>query len=222
MTSSSSQRFSDEPNQLNEWLWVFSPNKNSFSTTSWWLDCGTEPVLIDCPALTSSNLSTLKKLSEGKTPKIILTNRKAHSSVSELKEALGCKVLIQEQEAYLLPQLNGLETFQDEINTVSGLKLLWTPGPTPGSCIVFAPEPWNVLFCGRLLIPVKFGELASIRHETTFHWAMQQKSLTKLRDWLPREANPQLASGANLSLLMPEVLLKWEAWKYITDDHKTK
>ncbi|MEC7382426.1 MAG: MBL fold metallo-hydrolase, partial [Cyanobacteriota bacterium] len=94
-----------------------------------------------------------------------------------------------------------------------GLRLLWTPGPTPGSCVVFAPDPWNVLFCGRLLIPFAFVQLSPLAHRRTFHWPRQLRSLQKLRQWIPSNARPVLASGAHLGALRGKKLAPWDAWK---------
>ena len=201
------------PKQLSADLWVFPPNKHTNGGTAWWLGCDPEPILIDCPPLTSSTIEALQKLSSGRAPRIILTNRDAHGRISELQELLGWPVLVQEQEAYLLPGLSLLESFVDEHKTASEIRLLWTPGPTPGSCVVYASAPWNVLFCGRLLIPVATDQLAALPNRRTFHWPRQQRSLAKLRKWLPRDARPLLASGAGLGMLSGKELVAWQGWK---------
>ena len=169
--------------------------------------------MVDCPPVNQSNIEFLKSFSSDHVPLIVLTNREAHGRVSELQEALGWPVLVQEQEAYLLPGLNRLGDFCEEHLTISGLRLLWTPGPTPGSCVVYAPPPWNVLFCGRLLIPLKSNYLMPVRTRSTFHWPRQQKSLEKLRQWLPRDPRPALASGASLGSHGGGKLVEWDAWK---------
>ncbi len=145
---------------------------------------------------------------------ILLTNRDSHGMVRDFQSALDWPVVVQEQEAYLLSGLKNLETFKDEHCTKSGLRLLWTPGPSPGSCVVHSPDPWNVLFCGRLLTPINSEKLVSLRTERTFHWSTQRKSLKKLRNWISSKPLPFLASGVNLQDLNPEKLLEWEAWDY--------
>jgi hypothetical protein len=47
-------------------------------------------------------------------------------------------VLVQEQEAFLLPGVKALETFGLEHALAPGLRLLWTPGPSPGACVLHA------------------------------------------------------------------------------------
>ncbi len=199
--------------QVRENLWVFSTDELSKENTSWWLGCEPEPILIDCPQATKENIDLLRKISRGKVFRIILTSREAHGDVRSIQEALDCNVLVQEQEAYLLPAFEGLESFSSEHRTISNVGVLWTPGPTPGSCVAYAPAPWNVLFCGRLLIPVAFNQISSLKHQNTFHWSRQLKSLKKLKDWLPQDAFPQLASGGSLKVLKNKNLLPWSSWK---------
>ena len=198
------------PRQLSKELWVFPSNSSCNGGTSWWLGCDPEPVLIDCPPLSKANIEFLKKVSKDRQARIILTSREGHGDIQELQNALGWPILIQEQEAYLLPEVLSLETFRNEHITVSGLRVLWTPGPTPGSCVVYSPSPRNVLFCGRLLIPINSKKLGIVRNRRTFHWTRSQKSLQKLLDWIPLNASPELASGAGLDAIAPRKTLPWE------------
>ena len=198
--------------QLNEYLWVFPPNKLCNGSRSWWIDCDPEPILIDCPPVSKNNIDLLEQLSSGRTARIVLTNREAHGEIGDLQNALGWPVLVQEQEAYLLPGLKKLESFVDEHITESGMRLIWTPGPTPGSCVAFAPEPLNVLFCGRLLIPKKSNFLVAVRTKRTFHWTRYQKSLTKIRQFMPLDVRPRLASGVGLNEAGGGKLYEWNEW----------
>ena len=181
--------------------------------SAWFLWIDNAPVLIDCPQISEEVINDLKELSRGFCPKVLLTNRNSHQEASILNKKLGWDLIVQEQEAYLLPNVNNLETFSDELTISSGIRILWTPGPTPGSCVLYAPAPWNVLFCGRLLIPLSNSQIAPKRSRTTFHWTMQQESLLKLRNWLPLDHLPLLASGQDLELLNNEKLLPWIAWQ---------
>ncbi|CAI8183173.1 MAG: Uncharacterised protein [Prochlorococcus marinus str. MIT 9215] len=205
------------PEQLSDALWVFPPNRDCEGGTSWWLGCQSEPLLIDCPPITSATLETLKQLAAGQSPLILLTSRDGHGRVRALQEALGWPVLVQEQEAYLLPGMKALQSFGEQHITTAGIRLLWTPGPTPGSCVAYAPDPWNVLFCGRLLLPVAFDQLGLLPNRRTFHWPRQQHSMEKLRQWIPPEARPALASGGSLSLLRGQGLMAWDACQVLAD-----
>ncbi len=181
--------------------------------SSWFLSLDNAPILIDCPKVTEEVINDLKELSGGICPNVVLTNRDAHHDASIINRKLDWPLIVQEQEAYLLPHVENLVTFSEELILSSGVRILWTPGPTPGSCVLHVPPPWNVLFCGRLLTPGSKDQISPIRTRSTFHWTMYQESLLKLRNWLPREQSPLLASGQKLHLLNDEKLLPWIAWK---------
>ncbi len=212
MSQTNEAECAHSPVEIKNSIWVFPPNSSCKGGTSWWIGCSPEPVLIDCPPLTQETIESLKLLSAGKASRIILTSRESHGRVRELQSTFGWKVMVQEQEAYLLPEISALETFSEEHTTISGLRILWTPGPTPGSSVIYAPPPWNVLFCGRLLIPLKFDRISSFRSQLTFHWSRQKESLDKLRKWLPPDARPELASGVGLERLGKNKLVSWECW----------
>ena len=148
------------PQQIRPDLWLFPPNRDCRGGSSWWLDVNPEPVLIDCPPLTEATLTALQVLAAERRARILLTSREGHGRLRRLQERVEWPVLVQEQEAYLLPGVQNLETFAEETTTASGLRLLWTPGPTPGHAVVHAPTPSDVLFCGRLLVPVASDRLA--------------------------------------------------------------
>jgi glyoxylase-like metal-dependent hydrolase (beta-lactamase superfamily II) len=178
------------------------------------LNIDPEPVLIDCPPLTQATITALKELAANRQARILLTSREGHGRLRRLQEQLDWPVLVQEQEAYLLPNVERLDCFKDEHTTASGLRLLWTPGPTPGSAVVLAPAPVELLFCGRLLTPLAPGCLGPLRHARTFHWPRQLASLAKLRSWISPESSPQLASGAALGALRGERLVPFSGWSH--------
>ena len=200
------------PQQVRDDLWLFPPNRDCQGGSAWWLDVEPEPVLVDCPPLTQATLTALLELAGSRTPRILLTSRDGHGRLRRLQERLGWPVLIQEQEAYLLPNVQPLELFTEQHTTASGLRLLWTPGPTSGSCVVYAPAPNELLFCGRLLTPWAPGQLIPMRHARTFHWPRQLDSLAKLRGWIPANASPHLLSGAALGALRGERLVPFNGW----------
>ena len=89
--------------------------------------------LVDCPPLTEASLTALCQLAGTRSPRILLTSREGHGRLRRVQERLGWPVLVQEQEAYLLPNVEPLDTFAEEHTTVSGLRLLWTPGRRRGA-----------------------------------------------------------------------------------------
>jgi glyoxylase-like metal-dependent hydrolase (beta-lactamase superfamily II) len=143
----------------------------------------------------------------------VLTGRDGHGRCRRLQQALGWPVLVQEQEAYLLPGVDPLVVFAGEHGLGEGVRLLWTPGTSPGACVLHvtgaAAGGRDGLFCGRLLVPVGPGHLAPLRSRRCFHWPRQLRSLEKLRNWLPEGSPEWIASGSALGALRGEKLV-WE------------
>ncbi|CAK6692041.1 MBL fold metallo-hydrolase [Synechococcus sp. CBW1107] len=186
-------------------LWVFAPNRDSLGGTSWLLaPPGQAPLLIDVPAFTAANLAALSGAAAGM---ILLTSREGHGRCRRWQEALGWPVLLQEQEAYLLPGVAGLCPFGDGLDLGGGVRVLWTPGTTPGACVVHAAGDPDVLFCGRLLVPTAPGKARPLRTARTFHWGRQGRSLEALVRWLPPGSPRWIASGAGLGALQGEKLI---------------
>ena len=205
------------PHQLRPDLWLFPPNRDCQGGSSWWLQRGDESVLIDCPPLSRATLTFLERVSVDRKVRILLTSREGHGRLKRVQDHFGWPVLVQEQEAYLLPGVAPLDTFAEQAQTSAGLRLLWTPGPTPGSCVVLALGCSNLLFCGRLLTPLGPGRLGPMRHARTFHWSRQLLSLKRLRRWIPSDASPDLASGAGLGALRGARLVPFSGWEVDTE-----
>jgi glyoxylase-like metal-dependent hydrolase (beta-lactamase superfamily II) len=193
-------------------LWLFAPNRDNQGGSAWFLEHSDRDLLIDVPALTEANLAYLQHRS--RPGQIVLTGRDGHGRCRALQEALGWPVLVQEQEAFLLPGVKALETFGFEHALAPGLRLLWTPGPSPGACVLHAfgadaggADDGGGLFCGRLLVPVAPGRLEPRRSRRTFHWPRQIASLRALRAWLPAGTPGWIASGAGLGALRGESLV---------------
>jgi glyoxylase-like metal-dependent hydrolase (beta-lactamase superfamily II) len=192
--------------QVRPGLWLFAPNRDTLGGSSWLVEGERGDLLIDCPAWTQANLDLLR--SRGGQGTIVLTSREAHGRTRRFQEALGWSVLVQEQEAYLLPGVRQLCSFAEEHELAGGVRLLWTPGPTPGSCVLHHAAPgWDGLFCGRLLQPLAPGALAPLRQRCTFHWRRQLASLRRLQAWLPAGSPAWIACGGGLGALRGEVLV---------------
>jgi hypothetical protein len=185
------------PQAVRQGLWVFAPSRDSQGGTAWWLETGAGGVLIDCPGFTEANLAFLRQKGVGQ---ILLTSREGHGRCRRFQESLDWPVLVQEQEAFLVPGVKRLEIFGQEAEPLSGLRLLWTPGPSPGASVVHATES-DILFCGRLLVPTGVGRAAPLRTSRTFHWPRQLRSLERLGAWLPPGSPAWIASGAALGAL---------------------
>ncbi|MFM7267311.1 MAG: MBL fold metallo-hydrolase [Cyanobium sp.] len=187
-------------------LWLFAPNRDTQGGSAWLLETGQQDLLIDSPALSDANLGFLAdRVGSGRSGWIVLTGREGHGRCRGLQERLGWPVLVQEQEAYLLPGVERLHPFAHEQELGPGLLLLWTPGPSPGSCVLHvagaAAAAGDGLFCGRLLLPVAPDRLAPLRSRRTFHWGRQLRSLERLRQRLPPGSPGWIASGGALGAL---------------------
>ena len=211
------------PQSVQAGLWLFAPNRDTQGGSAWLCEVGTGDLLIDLPAFTQANLEMLQERCRHRGGWIVLTGRDGHGRCRRWQEALGWPVLVQEQEAYLLPGVALLTTFAMDWTLSQGVRLLWTPGPSPGACVVhvrLAADAISTgssvaaggglvdgLFCGRLLVPLAPRQLAPLRRRSCFHWPRQLRSVEKLRQWLPSGSPDWIASGAGLGALQGEKLV---------------
>ncbi|NJN31054.1 MAG: MBL fold metallo-hydrolase [Synechococcales cyanobacterium RM1_1_8] len=172
-----------------EGLVAFPPNRATLGGTAYLLTTAAGNVLVDSPPWT---VETQAYLRDRPVRWFFLTHRNAMAQVKTIQAALDCEVVVQEQEAYLLPELT-VTTFQQEGELTPGLTALWTPGYSPGSaCLYWAgaaagaaaqpkTTPGGVLFTGRHLLPTPQGGIAPLRTSKTFHWPRQLRSLAQLQ-----------------------------------------
>ena len=203
------------PRPVLDGLWLFAPNRQTQGGSSWLLQgdaaSGQPDLLVDAPALTAANLEVLARRRDAVGADgglIVLTSREGHGQIRQWQQQLGWPVLVQQQEAYLLPGVARLVSFADVDAPAPGVNLLWTPGPTPGACVLHVRRPGlDGLFCGRLLVPVAPEALAPLRTARTFHWPRQLASLQRLVSWLPTGSPAWLATGAALGGLRGQHLV---------------
>ena len=203
------------PLQVEPGLWLFAPNRRTQGGSSWLLEgdaaLGRPDLLIDAPAVSAANLTFLqqrRRLVGDEGGLIVLTHRGGHGQIGVVQMQCGWRVLLQEQEAYLLPGLPRCSTFAQAEEPLAGVRLLWTPGPTPGSCVVHVSSgAVDGLFCGRLLGPVGPGALAPLLGPSTFHGPRQRASLARLIDWLPQGSPRWIATAAALGALRGQHLV---------------
>ena len=181
-------------------FWVFPPSRESAGGSAWlFRSAAGRSVLVDVPLLKEEHLAFLQAQPPGL---IVLTHRQGHGRCRRLQQQLGWPVLLQEQEAYLLPTLEQRKGFGASFELEPGLRLLWTPGPSPGSCVLhWAQGERDVLFCGRFLWPQRQGGVQLRRTQATFHWPRQKRSLDQLLAWLPGGSPAEIACAAGLGAI---------------------
>ncbi|WP_353929975.1 MBL fold metallo-hydrolase [Okeanomitos corallinicola TIOX110] len=183
----------------------FPPNRETLGGTSYLIVRNEGNILIDCPAFEQINQNFWQCLGHDKpTPGAVrwffITHRGAIGKAAEVKEVLDCEILIQEQEAYLLPGLT-VTTFSQEFTLDDTTQVIWTPGHSPGSSCLYYREFGGVLFSGRHLLPNLQGEAVPLRTPKTFHWPRQLKSVQALRDRFTPETLKYICPGANIGFL---------------------
>lgn len=178
-------------------IFAFPPNRDTLGGTAYLIVENAANILIDCPAWDEANQDFLRSV--GGVRSLFLTHRGGIGKARQIQEMFGCEVLIQEQEAYLLPQLK-VTTFQHQF-TLGSLQLLWTPGHSPGSACLYSSAEGGVLFSGRHLLPNQQGELVPLRTAKTFHWLRQIKSVDLLRDRFTPDTLQYICPGANTGFL---------------------
>jgi len=188
-----------QPRQILPGLFAFPPNRDALNGTSYLIVENSGNILIDCPTWEPETQQFLRD--RGDLRWLVLTQRDGgRNSIPLLQTALGCTVLVQEQEAYLLPGCS-VETFGRERQFAPDAWAIWTPGYSPGSSCVYLQRHGGILFSGRHLLPDRQGRLALQRRPKTFHWRRQVQSAAALRDRFAAETLHYLCPGANASYL---------------------
>jgi glyoxylase-like metal-dependent hydrolase (beta-lactamase superfamily II) len=184
---------------------AFPPNRDTLGGTSYLIVRSEGNILIDCPDVEQINQDFWQCLGHDRPQPdavrwFFITHRGAIGKAAEIQKALNCEILIQEQEAYLLPGLT-VTTFNQEFTLDDTIQMIWTPGHSPGSSCLYYREFGGVLFSGRHLVPNLQGEAVPFRTPKTFHWPRQLKSVQALRDRFTPETLQYICPGANIGFL---------------------
>jgi glyoxylase-like metal-dependent hydrolase (beta-lactamase superfamily II) len=177
-------------------IFFFPPNRDTLGATAYLIVENTGNILIDCPAWNQANQDFLRD--KGPVQALVITHRGAIAHVNDIQQALSCQVLIQEQEAYLLPEVP-VTTFQQEFILSAASRVIWTPGHSPGSACFYHQQ--GILFTGRHLLPDPQGQLRPLQTAKTFHWPRQLRSVQLLIDRLTPETLQWICPGANIGFL---------------------
>ena len=198
-------RLSKLPRQLLKELFAFPPNKDTLGGTAYFILEKTGNILVDCPEWDQQVEDFLQQY--GGVRFLFITHRGGMSkSVKSLQKALKCLVVIQEQEAYLLPEAD-VTSFKEETVLSPDIKGVWTPGHSPGSSCLYWSSYGGILFTGRHLLYDPSGALTPLRLAITFHWLRQLKSVQMLRDYFNSDSLTYVCPGANVEVLLEKGLI---------------
>ncbi|MBE7381425.1 MAG: MBL fold metallo-hydrolase [Leptolyngbya sp. SIO1E4] len=156
-------------------------------------------LLIDTPACTPDTVKFLEQ--HGGVNQWVITHRGAIGDVKTLQEALQCEVVVQEQEAYLLPDTPNVVQYPVSYPLSPSSEAIWTPGHSPGSACVYYKGHGGVLFTGRHLLPDRSGHIVPLRFSKTFHWPRQLQSVEKLQARFSSETLSYICPAANTGFL---------------------
>lgn len=182
-------------------VYAFSPNRNTLGGTAYFVMSSAGNILIDCPPWTPAVEESLERC--GGVRWFVMTHRGGIGGITLVKQIQAkydCEVVIQEQEAYLLPDLS-LQTFQHDFALTDDCRLLWTPGHSPGSSCLYLGAEGGILFAGRHLLPDSQGKLMPLRVAKTFHWPRQLRSVQRLLSEFTLDTLQFCCPGANTGFL---------------------
>jgi len=184
-----------QPRAVLENVFAFPPNRDTLGGTAYLIVENDGNILIDAPPWIAEIQDFLAE--RGGVRTIFLTHRDNRGKATQIQNDTGCTLVVQEQEAYLLPDAD-VKTFQDEIAILPNLTGIWTPGYSPGSSCAYYANAGGVLFSGRHLLPNREG---MARPQQTFHWRRQLRSVKTLRDRFSPETLALLCPGSNTGFL---------------------
>ncbi|MGD1852936.1 MAG: MBL fold metallo-hydrolase [Leptolyngbyaceae cyanobacterium] len=182
-------------------IYAFSPNRETLGGTAYFMTAPSADganILVDCPAWTEANLDFL--VQQGGVRWLVITHRGGHSRVRDWQAKFSCDVVVQEQEAYLHPQVK-TQTFGREHVLTDQHRLVWTPGHSPGSSCVYSSAHGGILFTGRHILPNREGGAAPLRVSKTFHWPRQLQNIQRLLDQFAPQTLSYICPGANTGFL---------------------
>lgn len=180
-------------------IFAFAPNRDTLGATSYFIVNKIGNILLDCPGWNEANQEFI--LAQGGVNYLIITHRGSIGKrVMEMQSALNCQVIVQEQESYLLPEVE-VTSFADKLLLGDDLELIWTCGHSPGSSCLYVPQQGGVLFTGRHLLPKSQTEIVPLRTAKTFHWGRQLNSIKMLCNRFDINSLKYILPGANTGYL---------------------
>lgn len=188
-------------------VFAFPPNRETLGGTAYFLleeadNDQPRNILVDCPAFNEVNQAFLSE--NGGVHTLFITHRGGMAQVPDFQKAFNCQVLIQEQEAYLLPTVE-TTTFHRETILSDTSRVFWNPGHSPGSASLYHySSQGGILFTGRHLLPTKEGDPAPLRLSKTFHWPRQLRYAQQLLTDFSPDTLSYICPGASTGFLRGE------------------
>ncbi|WP_017296614.1 hypothetical protein [Nodosilinea nodulosa] len=191
------------PRSVFDTVYVFPPNRDTQGATAYFIlnntsDARPANLLIDSPAWDEDHREWL--VSRGGVRWLFLTHRGGIGRAAAIQKALNCQVVIQEQEAYLLPD-TPTTTFHHSFRFSPELEAFWTPGHSPGSACLYYSAYGGTLFTGRHLLPNRQGQPEPLRLAKTFHWPRQLRQVEALKTRFSADTLAHLCPGASTGFL---------------------
>lgn len=193
-----SRPVSKPPQPVLENIWAFSPNRETLGGSAYFILENQTQILIDTPAWDEVNRNFIEE--QGGLQWLVITHRGNIGKAREIQQATGCNLLIQEQEAYLLPETT-VTSFQQEFTLNPHSQMIWTPGHSPGSSCFYSSLHGGILFSGRHLLPNLQGEPVPLRTPKTFHWPRQLQNVRRLIERFSPQTLHFICPGANIGAL---------------------
>ncbi len=180
-------------------IFIFPPNRETLGGTSYLIIHPQGNILIDTPSWQEINYQFCQQ--QGGIKYLFLTQRDGISkAVKDIQSDFNCQLIIQEQEAYLLPNQNVI-SFENEYQLNDDCTLIWTAGYSPGSACLYYKKDGGVLFSGRHLLPIKEGKISPLKLKKTFHWRRQLKNVKLLCDRFSEENLSYICPSGNIGYL---------------------
>jgi glyoxylase-like metal-dependent hydrolase (beta-lactamase superfamily II) len=197
--SSTESKTTKPPRQILEGIYAFPPNRDTLGGTAYLILGNQGNILVDCPMWNETQKSFFSEFFPQGVRWLFITHREAMSQVRQLQSEFDCEVIVQEQEAYLLPDVT-VTSFTEEI-AVGEATGIWTCGYSPGSSCLYVPSQGGILFSGRHLLADPKGNLAPLQSRKTFHWPRQLRNVKKLQNRFSPETLSYICPGANTGFL---------------------
>lgn len=198
--TSSTAIASKQPQEVLDRVFAFPPNRDTLGGTAYFIVGNGENILIDSPALQPGLLEFIEQ--KGGLRWQFITHRTAIGQAKSLQQHFGGEIVIQQQEAYLIPE-TPVTTFDRNYSLTPEIECIWTPGHSPGSSCLYY-RPWGLLFSGRHILPDVQGNPMALKHPKTFHWPRQLRSIQAILERFNPETLRYLCPGANTGFLRGE------------------